>query len=126
MRIFRLLQILAFLSLIQFAVSGCSSQDTIRHLNSDICLITPKLTPKEVVSYLGVPDKKQTSANGEIWIYYDAKKSTLRKTPLIGDRLGHLDYDVVTILFTGDQVHSCIYRSFNEDEFNKNGFTIDE
>ena len=126
MRAFRLLQILAFLYLIQFAVSGCSYHDQVQHLASDICLITPKLTPKEVVSYLGMPDKKQTSAKGEIWIYYQAKKSTLRKTPLIGDHLGHLDYDVVTIFFSGDQVYSCVYRSFNEDEFNKNGFTIDE
>ncbi|HIJ79595.1 MAG: hypothetical protein OEY01_12585 [Desulfobulbaceae bacterium] len=126
MHIFRLLPLLATLCLVQFAVSGCYSHDLVRHLNSDICLITPQLTAKEVVSYLGVPDKKQTSADGEIWVYYDAQKSTLRKTPFIGNHLGYIDYDVVTIIFRGDQVHTCVYRSFNEDEFKKNGFKIDE
>lgn len=112
------------LCLLGLVGTGCFYRDPVRHLSSDICLITPNLTQQEVLAYLGPPDEKQKGEQGEIWVYREVKQSLLRKTPYIGDKLGSENYDVVTIHFVGDIVSTCLYRAYNEEELKKNGITI--
>lgn len=114
----------ACLCLLGLVGSGCFYHDPVRHLSSDICLITPNLTQKEVLATLGAPDEKQKEEQGEIWIYREVKQSFLRKTPYVGDKLGSENYDVVTIHFIGDTVSACLYRAYNEEELKKSGVTI--
>ena len=109
-----------------FILSGCFYNEPVRHLASDICLISPNLTAQEVVTALGPPDAKRQSELGEVWLYYEVKKSTLRKTPFLGPRLGSENYNVVTITFAGDRVHTCVYRAFDEEEMKASGISISE
>ena len=110
------------LCLLAFVGSGCFYSEPVRHLSSDICLITPNLTQKEVLATLGPPDhKQQTGEQGEIWVYREVKKSFLRKAPYVGEKLGSENYDVVTITFVGDTVSTCFYRAYNEEEHKKSG-----
>lgn len=106
------------------AGTGCFYREPVRHLASDICLITPNLTRQEVAGYLGQPDRKQETADGEVWTYYEVKQSTLRKAPFLGARLGSESYDVAIITFAGDHVRSCVYRSFDEGDPEVNGIRI--
>lgn len=112
------------LCLLALAATGCFYRDPVRHLSSDICLITPNLTQQEVLATLGAPDEKQKGEQGEIWIYREVKKSFLRKTPYIGEKVGSENYDVVTITFAGDTVSTCLYRAYSEEELKKSGATI--
>ena len=118
---FRFIVCLCLLSLVG---TGCLYREPVRHLSSDICLITPNLTQQEVVSALGPPDQKQKGEQGEIWTYQEVKKSLLRKTPYLGKTIGSEDYDVVTITFIGDTVATCLYRGYNEKELKKSGISI--
>lgn len=105
-----------------FTLTGCFYREPVRHLTSDICLITPDLTQQQVLATLGPPDyRKTTPESEEIWVYYEVKKSLLRKTPYLGDKLGNQNYDVVTISFANGQVRTCVYRSLNEQEFKELG-----
>jgi len=115
---------LVCICLFALAGTGCFYREPVRHLSSDICLITPNLTQKEVLATLGPPDQKQKGEQGEIWLYREVKKNLLRKTPYVGEKLGAETYDVVTITFAGDTVATCLYRSYNEEEFKKSGITI--
>lgn len=112
------------LCLLALVGSGCFYRDPVRHLSSDICLITPNLTQQEVLATLGAPDEKQKGEQGEIWIYREVKKSFLRKTPYVGEKLGSQNYDVVTITFAGDMVSTCLYRAYNEEELKKSGVPV--
>jgi hypothetical protein len=56
-----------------------------------------------------------------LWIYYQVNKSTLRKTPYVGDKLGSEEYDVLHITFNGDIVETCTYRSLTKEEFQNGG-----
>ena len=109
------------------SVPGCGGGEPVRHLSSDVCLLLPgKMTRKEVVGYMGEPNQQRTDADGRtVWIYYAVKKSTLRKAPLLGDKLGYEDYDVVTITFDGELMLTCVYRAYNEKEFAELGI-VDE
>jgi len=102
-----------------FFLSGCFFKAPVRHLASDVCLMSQGTTRQEVTKYMGPPDDQQVDQYGEMWIYYQVNKSLLRKTPFIGDRLGTEDVDVVTIRFEGEQVTACAYRSLTVDEFKK-------
>jgi len=101
---------------------ACHGQP-VRHLSSDVCLLLPgQMSKKDVIGYLGEPDQRRTGAEGqEVWVYSEAKKSTLRKFPLVGHRLGSENYDVVTVTFAGDRVQACVYRSLDEAEFVRAG-----
>jgi hypothetical protein len=112
------------LCLLAIAATGCFYRDPVRHLSSDICLVTPNLTQKEVLATLGPPDQKQKGEQGEIWLYREVKKSFLRKTPYVGEKIGSENYDVVTITFAGDIVSTCLYRAYNEEELKKSGIVI--
>ena len=105
-----------------FSLSGCSLfRGPVRHLASDVCLMTQGTTRQEVLAYMGPPDDQQVDKYGEMWIYYQVNKSLLRKTPYIGDNLGTEDVDVVTVRFEGDKVITCAYRSLTAEEFKKSG-----
>ena len=120
------LRFVVCLCLLALVVTGCFYRDPVRHLSSDICLVTPNLTQKEVLSSLGPPDQKQKGEEGEVWTYYEVKKNLLRKTPYVGEKLGSQDYDVVPITFAGDRVSTCLYRAYNEEELKKSGIVIRE
>jgi len=99
-------------------ITGCAKKN-VRHLASDVCLVTPDKTTKEqVLTYLGQPDGQYEMADGgETWIYYDVKKTALRDTPYIGDKIGDKKYEMVKVTFGGDIVQTCIYRLLTEEEF---------
>jgi len=103
-----------------FFLSACFKAP-VRHLASDVCLMSQGTTRQEVMRYMGPPDDQQVDQYGEMWIYYQVNKSLLRKTPFIGDSLGTEDVDVVTVRFEGDRVIACAYRSLTADEFKKAG-----
>ena len=99
-------------------MAGCAKKN-VRHLASDVCLVTPEVSSKEqVLTYLGQPDEQYEMVDGsETWFYYEVKKDMLNKTPYIGDRLGDKKYETVKVTFAGDIVQTCIYRSLSEEEF---------
>ncbi len=97
------------------------SHKPVRHLASDICLMTQGTSKKEVLTYMGSPDEQRTDQQGELWIYYQVNKSLLRKTPYIGGNFGDENVDVVTIRFAGDLITTCVYRSLTDEEFRKSG-----
>lgn len=101
-------------------LSGCATTTPVRHLSSDVCLVLPESTTKtDVLSFMGEPDKK-TSNDGtdETWIYYQKNEELIRKLPLLGNKFGSLNYEVVTVSFTGNLVSTCIYRQLEENDFN--------
>ena len=102
-----------------FLLAGCFHRKPVQHLAADACLITPKLTTRQdVLNYLGEPAESLKHEDGsEEWIYYQANKSLLRKTPYVGDKLGSEEYDILHIIFNGDIVQTCIYRNLPEKEF---------
>lgn len=120
MHFVRKIPLLCLFTLVMFSLS-CTSQEYVRHLASDACLITPQHSTKENINaYLGPPDKKQALAdNGEEWTYLQQNKSLLRKTPYVGDKLGSEHYDVMVIVFRGEIVEACQYRMLTKEEFEK-------
>ena len=98
---------LIFFIMLLLLLSGCRPKP-VQHLAADACLITPKLSSRQdVINYLGEPAESQKKADGrELWIYYQVNKSTLRKTPYVGDKLGSEEYDVLHITFNGDIVET--------------------
>ena len=81
-------------------------------------------TKKQVLAYLGQPNNQYNMEDGsELWVYYDVKKSTLRDTPYIGDKIGEKKYEMVKVTFKGEVVQTCVYRSLTEEEFHETGLT---
>lgn len=77
-------------------------------------------TRQEVISFLGEPDQKITNAEkSEVWLYLKVNKSFSKKLPLVGTKLGEQNYETVTVTFDGDLVKTCLYRQFDEVEFEK-------
>ncbi len=102
--------------------AGCSGISApVRHLSSDVCLVMPESTTRqEVISFLGEPDQKITNAEkSEVWLYLKVNKSFSKKLPLVGTKLGEQNYETVTVTFDGDLVKTCLYRQFDEVEFEK-------
>ena len=102
--------------------AGCGGVATpVRHLSSDVCLVMPESTTRqEVLSFLGEPDQKITNAEkSEVWLYLKVNKSFSKKLPLVGTKLGEQNYETVTVTFDGDLVKTCLYRQFDETEFEK-------
>jgi hypothetical protein len=103
-------------------VAGCAKKN-VRHLASDVCLVAPeKTTKQEVFNYLGQPDEEYKTADGNtLWVYYEVKKSMLRETPYLGEKIGEETYEVVKVSFNGDVVQSIVYRSMDEKDFKEGG-----
>ena len=97
------------------ATAGCSRKN-VRHLASDVCMISKGISQQEVLTYLGHPDERKAGAEGETWVYYQVNKSILRKTPFIGDNLGSENVEMATVQFAGDKVITCVYRSIVHEE----------
>lgn len=78
---------------------------------SEACLIHKGFsTRQEVYKLLGPPDKIQKDPSGrEDWYYYHVQKSTLKKIPLLGSRLGEKEIEVLRVSFQGDKAIDCIY-----------------
>ena len=104
--------------------TGCAKKN-IRHLSSDVCLITPEVSTKEqVLTYLGPPDEQYEMEDGsETWFYYEEKKSLLTDTPYIGNKIGDKNYETIKVTFTGEVVRTCVYRSLSQEEFQKGRLT---
>jgi hypothetical protein len=103
-------------------ITGCAKKN-VRHLASDVCLVAPeKTTKQEVFNYLGQPDEEYKTADGNtLWVYYEVKKSMLRDTPYIGEKIGEEAYEVVKVSFVGDIVQSVVYRAMDEEDFKEGG-----
>lgn len=86
-------------------------------------MISKGISQQEVLTYLGPPAERRAGETGEIWTYYQVKKSMLRKTPFIGDNLGTEDVEMATVQFAGDKVITCVYRSFSPEELHNSGVT---
>ena len=127
MNLFRILVIWVSLLACGTFLFGCAYKKPVRHIASEIGLITPnKTTQKELISYMGLPEVKRTlSEKEEEWIYYQENKSFLRRSPLLGNKMGAADYDVAIITLRDEIVTSSQYRSFTEDEFEKLGIKTD-
>ena len=106
-------------------LAGCFHKAPISHIASDISLIIPNQTTKqEILSYMGYPaQKKAVSADEEEWLYYQANNSFLRKTPLVGGKLGQTQYDMAIIRFSDDVVTSSQFRDLTEEEFKQLGIS---
>ena len=106
---------------------SCSSRKTVRHLASDAILIVPQLsTSDEVISLLGQPDQRRKIAGEtEEWIYFQTKKSFLRKTPYVGAKFGSADFDLIVVHLKAGLVTSSTYRQLTEVEFNSFGIKSD-
>lgn len=98
-----------------FILFGCSAP--VRHINSDVCLVQQGNSPKEVMAVLGPPNLKKQTAAGELWTYYSAKESPLKRTPGVNLLFGTVSYDVVHVSFVNNVVSNCQYRHATESEF---------
>ena len=103
-------------------IVGCAGKQ-VRHLASDVSMVTPGTTTKqEVLNYLGQPDAEYKTDNGEtLWVYYEEREDLLRKTPYIGDMIGKESYEIVKVVFNGDNVEKIAYSTMKEDEFKESG-----
>lgn len=99
-------------------LGGCVTTTPVRHLSSDVCLVLPESTTKtEVLSFLGEPDRKiVTDGLAETWVYYKKNEDLVRKLPLVGEKFGSLNYEMVTVSFAGDLVRTCVYRQLEPNE----------
>lgn len=107
---------------IMSGIVGCAGKQ-VRHLASDVSMVTPGTTTKqEVLNYLGQPDVEYQTDSGEtLWVYYNKRKDLLRRTPYIGDMIGKESYEIVRVVFKGDNVEKIAYSTMREDEFKKSG-----
>ncbi len=99
------------------AIFGCSS--SVRHISSDVCLVKQGNSQKEVIDILGSPKVKTETPKGEMWTYYVAQKSPLKRTPGMNLLFGTVTYDVIYVTFQDNIVANCQYRHANEQEFKR-------
>lgn len=102
--------------------AGCARKN-VRHLASDVSLVSPGTTTKqEVFNYLGQPDAEYKMSDGSLlWVYREAKSSMLRDTPYIGEKIGEEMYEVVKVTFNGDIVQDIGFKTMSEEEFKESG-----
>ena len=107
---------------LMLGTAGCARKN-VRHLASDVGLITPGTSTKQdVVNYLGQPNSEYKMPDGGLlWVYYETKKTVLRDTPYIGGKIGEETYEVVKVTFNGDIVQTIGYRSMSEEDFKETG-----
>ena len=108
--------------LIMSGIVGCAGKQ-VRHLASDASMVTPGTTTKqEVLNYLGQPDVEYQTDKGEtLWVYYEEREDLFRKTPYIGKMIGKESYEIVKVVFNGNNVEHIAYSTMREDEFKKSG-----
>ncbi len=99
-------------------VGGCYTQP-VRHLSSDVALITPGTsTKKDVLLYLGEPDTSRKPApNIEEFTYHAKhKKGLLRKTPFLGNYLDPNSSQTIIVTLTDGVVTSCDFKMEDKDD----------
>lgn len=123
MRLRPQLAVLTILLIAFSLLSACSSRSYVRHIASDLCLVVPQQsTKKEIITLMGAPDlRTPLPENREKWTYIQDRKSLMRKTPYIGDKIGYENYDIGLIIFNGETVETINYRQFTEQEFRESG-----
>ena len=101
-------------------MTGCAKEN-VRHLVSDVSMVSPGTTKKhEVLDYLGQPDAEYEMEGGDIlWIYYEEKTTLLRKTPYLGKKLGKKTFEIVKVLLAGEDVRSVNYSTMREEDFDE-------
>ena len=94
---------------------GCYSKP-VRHLASDACLIKAgQSTREDVLRYLGEPNGHRTIAPGiEEYVYYEAKRDLLERTPVVGTWMDAEGYEMLIITLIGDQVTNSEFRTFSK------------
>ncbi len=104
-RLFYLLIVILFSGLI-----NCSGAPE-RNLASEACLIHKGLTTRtEVYHLLGQPDQITRGPTGtEDWYYYHINRDTLKKIPLLGEKVGEEEIEVLKVSFRGEKVVDCLY-----------------
>lgn len=115
-----MLKLLRYLNilLVGLWLGGCATTTPVRHLSSDVCLVLPESTTKtEVLAFLGEPDRKTvTDGTAETWIYFKKNEDLIRKLPLVGEKFGSRNYEMVTVVFAGNLVRTCVYRQLEPSE----------
>lgn len=101
-----------------FLLPGCYNK-TRRHLASDAGLIEVGSSSRnDVLTYLGEPDKqRRISENHEEWLYVEEIPSSFQRTPLVGGFFDGNGHSKVVIVLKNDIVQSCLFREFEEGEF---------
>jgi hypothetical protein len=119
---YRKVFIVALSLLLIAGMAGCARKN-VRHLASDVSLVSPGTTKKqEVLNYLGQPDAEYKMDGGDIlWVYYEEKTTLLGNTPYLGEKFGKKTYEIVKVVFAGDNVRSIGYRTMREEDFNESG-----
>lgn len=98
---------------------GCARK-SVRYLASDVSMVNPGTTTKQqVVTYMGQPDEEYKAGGTLLWVYYESRKTLLRDTPYVGDKIGEETYEVVKVTFNGDIVQSVDFRIMSEEDFKK-------
>ena len=109
-------------------LSGCYTKQ-VRHLASDAALVKPgQSTRREVLQLLGQPDGHRMISPGvEEFVYYENRRSSLGRMPLVGSWVGPEGYEMMIITLDHDTVKECEFRVFSEDDQSwKDDFTWDE
>ena len=103
---------------LMLGTAGCARKN-VRHLASDVGMITPGTSTKqEVVNYLGQPNAEyKMTGGGILWVYSEARSSMLHDIPYIGGKIGEETYEVVKVTFIGDIVQTIGYRTVSEEDF---------
>lgn len=69
----------------------------------------------EVLTMLGQPDaKRRTGTDSEAWYYYHPRKRFYQRIPLIGNRLGRTEIEVLEVKLKGGQVQKTTFYVTHE------------
>ncbi len=98
-------------------LAGCYTKQ-VRHLASDAALIKPgQSTRKDVLQFLGEPDgHRMVSPGVEEYVYYEDRRSSLGRAPLVGSWIGPEGYEMIIITLENDRVTGCEFRVFSKDD----------
>ncbi len=106
---------LVLLLCVSFLMGGCADHP-VRHLSSDVSMIkVGQSSRKDVQTYLGEPDSKQTVSGGrEEWVYQEELRSNLQNLYVIGGFFSANRFSSIVITFDGDRVVDSQYRTSDE------------
>ncbi len=116
---------MGLLVLILLGLTACATRPhQVRHLASDISLITPGSSAQEVRAVLGPPDLRRPGVDGEEWIYLEHRQSRMHRIRWVGNWLGHESFHLVVVILRDNLVQTAVYRSLTAQEFREFGITI--
>lgn len=109
---------LGLLVLILLGFTSCATRPhQVRHLASDISLVTPGTPAQEVRAIMGPPDFHRSGVNGEEWIYLEHHQSRMKRVRWFGDWLGHESFHLVIVTLRDNVAQTAVYRSLTAREF---------